>query len=138
MNQNSIETFENIETSNRTFDFKKAFYRALQYWYYIPIFLLLAIAFAVYTYKITTPKYQISAQLMITGNNSSRGSIGADDGAFRGVTLGVSNDVENQLIILTSTKQVEKTLKQLDFSVSYYQKGIFLTKGIVYMMKRTS
>ncbi len=130
MNQNSIETFENIETSNRTFDFKKAFYRALQYWYYIPIFLLLAIAFAVYTYKITTPKYQISAQLMITGNNSSRGSIGADDGAFRGVTLGVSNDVENQLIILTSTKQVEKTLKQLDFSVSYYQKGIFLTNEI--------
>jgi capsular exopolysaccharide synthesis family protein len=40
------------------------------------------------------------------------------------------NNIENQLIILTSTKQIEKTLKQLDFSISYYEKGLFRTVEI--------
>jgi len=130
MNQNTFDNIENIESSNKTFDFKKAFFRALQYWYYIPIFLLISIAVAIYNYRTTIPKYQISAQLMITGSDNGRASIGSEEGAFNGVTLGVRNNVENQLIILKSTKQIEKTLKQLDFSVSYFQKGLFLTNEI--------
>ncbi len=130
MNQDTFDNIENSESSNKTFDFKKAFFRALQYWYYIPIFLFISIAVAIYNYRTTIPKYQISAQLMITGSDNGRASIGSEEGAFNGVTLGVRNNVENQLIILKSTKQIEKTLKQLDFSVSYYQKGLFLTNEI--------
>jgi len=130
MNQDTFDNIENIELPNNTFDFKKAFFRALQYWYFIPIFLFISIGIAIYTYRTTIPEYQISAQLMITGNDNGRASIGSEDGAFTGVTLGVRNNVENQLIILKSTKQIEKTLKQLDFSVSYYQQGMFLTNEI--------
>ncbi len=130
MNKESIETLDNIESNNKPFDFKKAFFRALQYWYFIPIFLFMAIAVAVYSYRTTVPQYQIRAQLMITAGENSRASVGSEDGAFNGVTLGIMNNVENQLIILTSTKQIEKTLKQLDFLVSYYSRGLFLTSEI--------
>ncbi len=131
MNYNSIDNIENIESHNKkTFDLKKALLRALQYWYFIPIFLSISIAAAVYVYKTTTPEYQISAQLLISDDDDSRASIGSDDGAYSGVTLGTQNKVENQLIILKSTNQIVKTLKQLDFSVSYYQKGLFLTNEI--------
>jgi len=130
MNQDLIDNIEGIESSNKTFDLKKAIFRAIHYWYYIPIFLFISLAIAVYTYRTTIPQYQISAQLMITGNENGRASINSADGALSGVTLGMRNNVENQLIILTSTKQIEKTLKQLDFSVSYYQKGLFLTNEI--------
>ncbi|NPA37506.1 MAG: polysaccharide biosynthesis tyrosine autokinase [Chlorobi bacterium] len=126
-----IESLEAVDSLNtKPFDFKKAFFRALQYWYYIPVFLTLSIVLAIYNYKTTPPEYQIGTQILITGGDNNRASIGSEDGAFNGVTLGAQNNVENQLIILTSSQQIEKTLKQLDFSVSYFQKGLFKTVEI--------
>jgi capsular exopolysaccharide synthesis family protein len=127
---NNFDTTDILESSKSPFDFKKAFFRALQYWYFIPIFLTLAIVLAVYMYKTTLPIYKISAEIMITGTDRGRASVGSDEGAFTGVTLGQQNNVSNQLIILRSTEQIKKTLKQLDFSVSYYQQGMFLINEI--------
>ena len=128
-----IETFEPIENaysdSTKPLNLKKVFFRALRFWYYIPLFLILAIALAIYNYKTTPPEYKIAANILISNGVSNNASIGSNDGAFNGVKL-ADNNIENQLIILTSTKQIEKTLKQLDFSISYYEKGLFRTVEI--------
>jgi len=132
MNSERIEKLDNIDIyKGKPFDLKKILFRALKYWYYIPIFLILSVILAVYNYKTTPPEYRITAQLLISGSENERAAtIGSDDGAFSGVNLGVQNNVENQLIILTSTEQIRKTLQQLDFSISYYKKEIFLTNEI--------
>jgi capsular exopolysaccharide synthesis family protein len=125
---------KNIENEERNFDFVKNFYRALKYWYIIPIFLFLSTSIAVYLYKTTTPMYKISTRLLISdGDSRNMTSIsgGAESGrSLPGVVLGGQNNLENQLIVLTSYRQIERALKQLDFGISYYKKGIFLTNEI--------
>ncbi len=118
----------------REFDFKKALSKALGYWYLFPLFLLLASAGAIYMFKTTTPMYKISTRLLISDGERRGTSIsgGAQEGGggLPGVVLGGQNNLENQLVLLTSYKQIEKTIKQLDFGISYFKKGLFLTQEI--------
>ncbi len=113
---------------------KKAFLRALKFWYLFPIFLVLASAGAIYLYKTTTPMYKISARLLISDNERRSTSIssGTPDGGggLPGVILGGQNNIENQIVVLTSYKQVEKTLNHLNFGISYFKKGMFRTHDI--------
>jgi tyrosine-protein kinase Etk/Wzc len=44
--------------------------------------------------------------------------------------LGSQSNLETQLVLLTSYKQIEKTLRQLDFGVSYFEVGMFQTSEI--------
>ncbi|WP_430813459.1 GumC family protein [Carboxylicivirga sp. RSCT41] len=103
----------------------KLFYRVLQYWYYIPIFLTLSTAVALYIYKSTATQYKISTRLLISDTNEQAPSISATESALPGINLGTINNVENQLIILTSSQQIEKTLNQLNFGISYHEHETF-------------
>ncbi len=116
--------------NEKNFDFKNAFYRALQYWYIIPICLVLATGGAIYLYKTTLPLYEIGARLLISDSQGQQPTIGSEEGALPGINLGTINNIENQLVILTSSSQIQKTLQQLDFTVSYYKKEMFLTQDI--------
>jgi capsular exopolysaccharide synthesis family protein len=130
MNQ-VINTNKKYIDNNSNFDLKKTIFRALEYWYYIPIFLFLFSTGGYYLYRKTTPIFQISTRLLISSGDNNRPTIGGEEeGALSGVNLGAQNNLENQLIILTSSDQVKKTLRQLDFSVSYYFSGMLLTKEI--------
>lgn len=114
-----------------SFDIKKILFRAMEYWYWIPLFLALFMAVGIYIYRTTTPIYQIGTQLLISGGENDRSTIGGgDEDVLSGVNLGWQNNIENQLIILTSSNQVEKTIRQLDFSVSYFLSGMLLTTEI--------
>ncbi|MBS2100597.1 GumC family protein [Carboxylicivirga linearis] len=116
------------EESN--FNFQKLFYRALRFWYVIPICLLITSVFTYYNYKSTAPQYKVSARLLISGNQGEMPTIGSGEGALPGINIGVYNSVDNQLIILTSSRQIEKTLLNLDFFVSYYEDETFLETEI--------
>ncbi|MBN2165358.1 MAG: polysaccharide biosynthesis tyrosine autokinase [Marinilabiliaceae bacterium] len=116
-------------------DIKKLLFRAVKYWYILPIFLIISISVSLYYFKTTVPTYKISSKLLISGGESSMPTIGSgsssgERGPLPGVYLGEQNNIENQLIILTSYSQIEKTLKQLDFDISYYRIGTFLTIDI--------
>jgi len=116
--------------TEKSVDYKKIFFRALRYWYIVAIFLVLGTGGGIYLYKTTLPLHQISTLLLISDNQGQQPTIGSEEGALPGINLGSINNVDNQLIIITSAKQIEKTLNQLDFTVSYYQKDLFLTKEI--------
>ncbi len=113
------------------FDLKKIIFRALSYWYWIPFCFLVFASLGIYKYRITTPVHKIGTQLLISGGETNRASIGGGEkDLLSGVKLGAQNNLDNQLIILTSSNQIEKTLKQLDFAVSYYLSGMLLTTEI--------
>ncbi|MCU4173900.1 GumC family protein [Carboxylicivirga sp. N1Y90] len=118
--------------STGKFDLVKTLLRASSYWYWIPICLSICIALGIYMYRTSTPIYKIKTQLLISGGGNNSATIGGRDeqDVLSGVSLGGQNQLENQLIILTSSNQVEKTINQLDFSVSYYMSGLLLTSEI--------
>lgn len=122
MEENAITGYGNNEVN---IDFRKIFYRSLQFWFIIPICLILASGLAIYLYKSTTPLYKVSSSILIKGDQRQNASIGSSENALPGISLGVANNIENQLVILTSSKQIEKTLKGLDFTVSYYEIDAF-------------
>ncbi|PZX14294.1 capsular exopolysaccharide synthesis family protein [Breznakibacter xylanolyticus] len=107
----------------KEFNLKKTVMQTLKYWYYIPIVFVVALLVSLYVLKTTTPAYRINCKVLISGSND--GKVGSISGAsdLPGIILGTGqSSIENQLIILTSNKQIEKTLRQLDFGVSYYRK----------------
>lgn len=109
--------------SGKDFNLKKTFFLALKYWYYIPVIFVISLVVALYIMKTTTPVYQISCKLLIAGGNDGRvGSISGET-TLPGIVLSTGqSSIENQLVILTSNKQLEKTIRQLDFGVSYFRK----------------
>ncbi len=125
---------DDILNDERNFDFKRIFSKVLKFWYLYPAFLLISVIGAVYMYKTTVPMYRISTRLLISDGDRHGSAIGRGNetggGGLPGVVLGGQSNMENQLIVLTSYKQIEKALKQLDFGVSYFKKGIFLTNEI--------
>ncbi len=119
---------ENNQESN--FDFSKVFYRTIRYWYIILICLFLSIGLGYYMYKTTLPQYKITSLLMISDpQNDQEASVGSED-AMPGVSLGKYSNIQNQIIFLTSSDHVEKVIKQLDFTISYYEKDMFLYQEI--------
>ncbi|GAO29552.1 hypothetical protein [Geofilum rubicundum] len=124
-----MKNFEEVE-QEKTLDVKKLLYRSLRYWYYFPIFLFIASFVAIALYQTTTPMHQISIQLLISDGQETAGAMNVGDRALPGISLGGTGFLENQTIILTSRKQVEKTLRQLDFEISYFEKEMFKTQEI--------
>lgn len=105
----------------QSFDFKKVLARVFKYWYYILIAFVLSVGLASYLYFSTTPSYLIGARLLISGNSDGSSAVSQASGALPEVLLGQKSNFDNQLIILTSYKQIEKAIRQLDFTVSYYE-----------------
>ena len=114
----------------KNLDIKRLFYRALNFWYYFPIFLFVATFIALALYQTTTPLNLISAKLLISEGKDATGKVDVGERALPGVSIGGQSFIENQSIILTSRKQVEKTLKQLDFEISYFEKENFRKQEI--------
>ena len=125
-----MKTNEEVD-QERNVDFKKLFFRALRYWYYFPVFLVIALVIAFAAYQTTTPLYRVSVKLLISDSGeASTPRVGVGENALPGITLGGQSNFENQAIILTSRRQVENTLRQLDFEISYYQEEVFRTQEI--------
>ncbi|WP_026474944.1 GumC family protein [Alkaliflexus imshenetskii] len=114
----------------RNIDFKKLFFKILRYWYIYPVFILIALIAAFASYKTTVPLYRISVQLLISDAGEAAPRVGVGDNALPGISLGNQSHMENQLIILTSRRQIERTLRQLDFEVSYFRESIFRPQEI--------
>ncbi|WP_010663957.1 GumC family protein [Marinilabilia salmonicolor] len=121
---------ENTERENNL-NILKLLKQMLKYWYFFPIFLTLTIAGVILYNKTTTPQYQISTRLLVSEGNDNQSSMtGGGENALPGINLGSQSNIENQLIILTSRRQIEKVLKQLDFTISYFKDDLFRTNEI--------
>ena len=115
---------KNIESKEleRNVDIKKIFFRSLNYWYVFVICFVLASAIALALHLTTAPMYKLSTKVMV-GKDNNLGDGLAGGTSAQAVLPSVMVDqstYENQYIILSSRRQIEKALRQLDFEVSYY------------------
>ncbi len=136
MGNNKIP-IENIDNNNKNLDITKVLVRSLKYWYILLICLIISTTLGLYEFRTSLPKYQISALLLISDDDASNvpviggGTTGNTQGAgLPGVSIGKYSKVDNQIVILTSTKQLSHILDKPEYKITYYEKQTFLTPEI--------
>jgi tyrosine-protein kinase Etk/Wzc len=96
----------------------------------ITIIISLVAAFSINRYSI--PTYSVSSSILIKGNNMQSGGGGGGSGGSGNESdflysnlFGSNQNFQNELWIMKSYPVVEKTVRNLDLSVTYYLKGRF-------------
>lgn len=111
-------------------DVKNILFKFLRNWYWFVLCLVLTLGAAFVFLRYATPVYRVSSTMLVEEGEVESPLLGGTQGAtgeiFQG--LGVVNsmrNIANQIVVLRSTPIVSKTLKELDFEVSYYSVGRF-------------
>jgi capsular exopolysaccharide synthesis family protein len=105
----------------------KYFYLFLGNWHWFLLALMLSVAAALFINKYSPRVHRVSASLLIeTPSGSPVGPMfgGADLMAGYGFNTGRFN-LQNQVLIMKSTSLISKTIRALDFSVTYYSDELF-------------
>lgn len=109
-----------------TIDLKAIFQKLLRKWWLFAITCTLGVMAAVAYIKTTPKQYQVSATMLMS--EKKRNSFGGGGEEFlRGSSfLKSGGDIEDQISILTSHAMLMRTMKSLDFNVSYFEEKNFL------------
>ncbi len=117
-----METNQNIniqEDNNlkRIFELLKRNYKLI----IISLIITLLIAFLINRYSI--PTYRVSSSILIKENQVQQRS--SPDDFLASNIFGINENFQNELWIIKSYPIIEKTVRNLDLSVTYYDKGKF-------------
>ena len=84
--------------------------------------LFIAFAFAFFMNRYAVPSYDISSSILIKENTAQQGSPGPNQ-FINSSLFGRNQNFQNELWVLKSYPVIEKTINNLDLTVSYYSKG---------------
>ena len=113
---------QNFYIEEESIDLKAYLFKLLRFWYIFPITIIICLVISYFYIKITTPVYEISSTLLIQDENSLMDPDAILQNAVSPFSSMTEFKIRNEIEILTSYQLTEKTLKELDFSVSYYRK----------------
>jgi hypothetical protein len=122
--ENNSENIQGQQTnfSENSLNFKMILGKFMAFlpFFILSIIISLVIAFLVNRYA--TPRYALKATLLI--KDKSRGAFDGAESFLQGSSLLMqSKNIENEIGILKSRSLVEKTLENLNFTVSYFGEG---------------
>lgn len=113
----------NLQEEN---DLKKILDLVLRNYKLFIISVIIALGLAVFKTRTSKPIFSISASILIKEDSKqSSGGKGIND-FLNSSLLGVNQNFQNELWVLKSSPVIEKTVTNLDLSVSYYRKKGFL------------
>jgi capsular exopolysaccharide synthesis family protein len=103
-------------------DLRKLFFKLLSYWHFFALAMVVALICAWLYNRFTIPKYRVTSTLLIEEDKKS-GTIGTDQ-LLQGFGLrsGMQN-LDNQILILSSWSLIGRTLDSLPFGTEYYYRG---------------
>lgn len=104
-------------------DLKVLLFNYLKYWPLILISMLIGIVVAFFATKYMTPIFQVEATVVISDDKPA---LGTDLFESSGLLQG-KNNIENEIGILKSYTLAEEAISELNFNVSYFKEGIWLT-----------
>lgn len=111
----------NIQEDN---DIKKAVELFLRNYKLFIVSLIIALGLAVYKNYTSIPMYKISSSVLIKENTKQSGSPNMND-YLNSSLFGTNLNFQNELWVLQSTPVIQKTVKNINLSVSYFQKTNF-------------
>lgn len=116
----------NPSPAGDTIDLKAIFSKLLSKWWWFAITLTISLALGFAYIKITPKEYLVRAVILMS--DKGRDKIGKTEEFLKGSSLlGGNSDIEDQVAVLTSYTNVTKTLKRLDFGISYFETKNYLT-----------
>ena len=120
---NEQEKYYNPELTEESVDYKALFLKFFRYWYYFLLSVVIALTIAYFFNKYTSPVYEVSGTMLI--NDPSR----LDPQTMIGMgSYGrVQNNIQNEIAVLRSYAVINRTIKKLDFQVSYFSDASFMT-----------
>jgi tyrosine-protein kinase Etk/Wzc len=109
-----------------TIDIKSFIIKCFHHWPYFVIILVIALTIAFLVNKFTSPVYKVKTWILIRDEENP-----LDPQKFIGSSLyGNPYKLENEIGILKSKQLTEKTIKELNFLVSYYQDERFKSTSL--------
>lgn len=106
-----------------TLDFKRVLSRALRFWYVIVLAVGLALAFASYKNRYTQRTYSIASSIVIREVQEASGA----EFIYKNVLIDQYRNYLNEPYIIRSYPLIEQVVKNLNFHVSFYREGYFMT-----------
>lgn len=103
-------------------DFKRVIYRAVQYWYVIVLFLLLAFVGAFLRNRYATRIYPVTASIIFKEADDISGA----GLLYNNPLVSYRPNYLNELYIIRSYPLIEKVLEDLNFEVTFQKEGNFL------------
>lgn len=103
---------------------RQTFRRLRTRWYYFLIAFLIAFPLGVLYTKLSPQQYKVKASLLLKSEMPSVQS----EGFLTEIGLRKPSSIADEIGILRSNSVVEKTIRELDFGVSYFTKKDFLTQ----------
>ena len=123
MNNNEMSNIQSQLEQEDSVDIKNWIVKFLSYWYLFLIFGFLAVVGGFLFNRYADRVYQVSSTIYIKEQK-----MGMDAAAMMtGMNFRNRGNVDNEIDVLRSRMLAEKTLKKLDFDVSYFAKGRIAT-----------
>jgi uncharacterized protein involved in exopolysaccharide biosynthesis len=117
---NIDEMMENFD-QEEVFNFKKFLYKILSKWYWFALFGVLGIAGGYIVNRYSEPVYKVESTVLVRENSNGIGM----DNFFEDLEMGPNAKVQNHMSIIKSYSLNRRTLENLRWRVSYYQKELF-------------
>ena len=128
-NDDSFQISGGKQQNEDLLDLRKVFNLMFAKWYYFLITLLIAFICAWLYLKFTIPVYKVSATLLIS--EEKRGVSVGNNQIFEGFGLGAgTQNLDNQMMLLSSKTLIGRSTDELDLDIEYYQKGLLKKKAL--------
>lgn len=106
-----------------TLDFKRVFSRAIRFWYVVVITFVVALIIAFYQNRYTQRVFPVSASIIIREVQE----IGGAELLYKNSLIDPYRNYLNEPYIIRSYPLIEKVVRDLNFYVTFYREGYFMT-----------
>lgn len=121
------DTFFNPEEKSQpqgfTLDFKRVVSRAIRFWYVIVFSLGITLVIAFYQTRYSERVYPVSASILIRETQETGGA----ELLYKNALIDPYRNYLNEPYIIRSYPLIEEVVKKLNFNVSFYREGYFMT-----------
>ena len=120
---NEQENIYNPELREESVDYKSILLKFFRYWYFFMLSILIALAIAYFFNKFSTPVYEISSRMLINDPKKVDPQTMIGMGSYSRI----QNNIQNEIVVIKSYSVVNRTIKKLNFYVSYFAEESFKT-----------
>lgn len=117
VNTNQFQNFE-----EESIDLKAYIFRLLRFWYIFPVTFVLGMIISFFYIKTSSPVYRVGTSILIKDEKSLMDPGAIIQSAVSPFSSMAEYKLRNEIEILSSYHLTERTIKELDFAVSYFEK----------------
>ena len=120
-----MENFQPYQ-QEETIDLKALFFKFTRFWYLFAISVFIAMLVAFLFNKYTKPVYEVKTTILVKDSKAGK----MDPSAMLGLSFGGQQNIQNEIGILMSYSLSYRTIRELDFEISYFREDGLITQEL--------